>query len=666
MATSVGLNFRLTAAVDKFEASMKDVERRLDSIDRSSRQTAQGMKLLAAIEIGKSVLSGLTGLFNIFKGGVQTVISFSSQAAAAADAIGKLSSATGMAEEPLQVFTQLASYSGVSSTQFGDALQKMSRGLGEAANGTGTAARGLQQLGLSVDSLLGMSPSEQFLKIGSAIGKIEDPTMRSAIAADVFGRSGTKLIPMFEDMENTARATAQEMLQLGQVLSGTQVDNIEAMNDSFEKVRQTAFKIGSQVLANFAPALTEANGALIELIKNFEYEGVQGGQGLANYLTQAFFTGVDKLTQWADYLLNGLIKFVQGASEVAALLLDAAAGLASWVASDETVDGLKQASANARAFGESLDGVSSDLNGFANQALAGFKTSATEAADSLIALTSKTSATTETMQGWVRNGMSANDAMADLTSGIIAASNTVPISLRELGAATERAVMSLDISGPATAVKGALDALIRSPSAAAQGLVGLAGGFLDILAPLGFTKEKILELGQAAAAHSGFKEQLIRTAMQEFDQVAQSKLKQYIAAGANPFAMFAKMQEERNAYLARVNADISAKEAAWIEATGGLTGSMKITSDQVKEAGGVLAEKLGGAATTAADWASGLVKDAGDWLGGLFGGSEGGNEGPQMPEPEQTLPELQSQTTKLDGILTAVQGFGANFVQATF
>ena len=665
MATSVGLNFRLTAAVDKFEASMKDVEKRLGGIEKASKQTASGMKLLAAIEVGKLLVSGLTSVFGIMKSGVSTVTQFASEAAAAADAIGKLSSMTGMAEEPLQVFTQLASYSGVSSTQFGDALQKMSRGLGEAANGTGTAARGLEQLGLSVDSLLSLSPSEQFLKIGQAIGEIEDPTRRSAVAADIFGRSGTKLIPMFEDLEVNAKATAAEMLELGQVLSGTQVDNIEAMNDSFEKVRQTAFKIGSQVVANFAPAITEANASLIELIKNFEYEGVKGGQGLANFLTDALFTAAKSIAQTLEKFINNFQTAVEWMLKGLADLLDGLAiGLAPFVGAKNTV-GMQNAAMAIDHFAENVGFADVELTDLVDNAIASFKKSSTEAADSLAGLFAKTNATTETMQDWVTNGLNANAAMQDLTSGIVNAAHVVPISLRELGAATERAVYALDISGPAAVVKNALTALVNAPSAAAAGLTGLAGGFLQILAPLGFTKEKILELGQAAAAHSGFKQQLITTAMAEFDRVAQQKMQQYISAGANPFAVHAKMQEERNAYLARVNADIQSKENAWIAATGGLTGNMEITAEQVKESGRVLGEKLSGAATTAAEWATGLAKDAGDWLGGLFGGGEG-DAGPTIPEPETTLPELQRQSGTLDGILTAVQGFGANFVQATF
>ena len=51
-------------------------------------------------------------------------------------------------------------------------------------------------------------------------------------------------------------------------------------------------------------------------------------------------------------------------------------------------------------------------------------------------------------------------------------------------------------------------------------------------------------------------------------------------------------------------------------------------------------------------------------LSGWWNGENG--DGPNMPETEETLPELQTQTTTLGSILTAVQGFGTNFVQATF
>jgi hypothetical protein len=305
MATSVGLNFRLTAAVENFEKSMADVNRKLGQIDKSSRSTASGMKLLAGIEVGKLLVGGLTKVAGLASSAASSIIGFANSARDTADKIGKLASQTGMAVEPLQVLQQIAEYSGLSLDSFRSAAQKMSRSLGDASNGVGTAGASLKRMGLDLNELLKMSPSQQFMVIGEAIASIEDPAKRSAEAAAIFGRNGMTMIPMFKDLTKVAKETGDEMLSLGQVLSTDQVRNIEAMNDSFVTVQQTAKKIGTQVLANFAPALTAANDALMEMVKNFEYEGATGGQGVAKLLTDGLFAGARSMAEALDAFLGG-------------------------------------------------------------------------------------------------------------------------------------------------------------------------------------------------------------------------------------------------------------------------------------------------------------------------------------------------------------------------
>ena len=308
MATTVGLNMKMTASIAKFQSSMDKVEQKLKAIEHSGKQTASGMKLLAGIEVGKLLVGGLTKVAGLARSAASSALALAADAAATSDAIGKLATSTGMAIPELQVFTQLAAYGGVSSTQFGDALQKMSRGLGEAANGTGTAKRGLEQLGLSVDDLLKMSPSQQFMKIAAAIDGIEDPAKRSAIAADIFGRSGTKLIPMFENIEENARKTTGEMESLAQVLSTEQVRNIEAMNDSFDTVKKTVMGVVAQVVGHLAPAVVEANNKLLEFVKNFQFKGATGGQAFVGFVTEAFIKAAKILADWADAFILALTK----------------------------------------------------------------------------------------------------------------------------------------------------------------------------------------------------------------------------------------------------------------------------------------------------------------------------------------------------------------------
>jgi methyl-accepting chemotaxis protein len=96
----------------------------------------------------------------------------------------------------------------------------------------------------------------------------------------------------------------------------------------------------------------------------------------------------------------------------------------------------------------------------------------------------------------------------------------------------------------------------------AYGVNSAAQGFLDIMAPLGYTTEKILEMGAAAEAEANFKEGLIGGSMSAWDQVAKQMADQYINKGANPFEVYRKMMEERNKKLKEVTEHFDSLQAA--------------------------------------------------------------------------------------------------------
>jgi hypothetical protein len=482
MSTSVGLNFRLTAAVDKFEASMRDVEKRLGGIESATQQTAKGMRILAAIEVGRTIIGGLSAVGDMMKSVASSATAMFNASRETTDALGKLATSTGMTHEPLQVLTRVADHSGVSATQFGDALQKLSRGLGEAANGTGTAKRALEQLGIPIDSLIGMAPEQQFMKIAAAIGEIQDPTTRSAIAADLFGRAGTKLIPMFTDLEENVKGTAKEMLELGQVLSGTQITNVEAMNDRFSDVLRTVSGLRDQIVANIAPALKAMADDALALVKAFEYNGSTGGQALANYLTEAFLNGAKVLADWAEWILNGLKDFLSGFSKVIGDLLMAMSGLADWLpgVDESTVDGLAAAGESAKSFGEALDGFTFNFSGYVKEAIDSFATSANEAAQN----------TNKFIDSIGPAGASFDSFAAELEAGGTKA--TQPIT--ELGTAAKEAAKAATATW--TPLKG-----IETHGSLAVGAMGRLGLALATNAGANkLTADEVARLGKSASA----------------------------------------------------------------------------------------------------------------------------------------------------------------------
>ena len=74
------------------------------------------------------------------------------------------------------------------------ALQRMQNTIGEAATGSAMAAHALGQLGLSVESLKGLSADQQFAAIAEQMQQVGDKTKRTQITLDIFGRSGGELI----------------------------------------------------------------------------------------------------------------------------------------------------------------------------------------------------------------------------------------------------------------------------------------------------------------------------------------------------------------------------------------------------------------------------------------------------------------------------------------
>jgi len=686
MATSVGLNFRLTAAVDKFEASMRDVEKRLGGIEKSSRQTATGMKLLAGMEIGKSLLSGLNKVFDIFKAGVSSVTSFTSAASSTADAIAKLSDATGVAVEPLQVFQQLATYNGISGDKLGEALKRMTKRLAEAKLGFGEALPALERLGFNIDQLASMSPEEAFLKIGAAIGRLPQKGEQAATAFKIFSDQGLAMVPMFADLEANVSSLTSEMLSLGQVLSKQQVDNIEAMNDSFERVKKTAFSIGTQVLANFAPALTAANDALIELIKNFEYDGAKGGQAIANMLSDALVSGAKVLLDWAETASNVFItfgsvllksaelflRFVAEFAGVADLIYQTFAPLTRLITGgieipEETIRSIRELADSAGAASESLWETKADFSGM-RATLDEMGNSVKEAAANVTMFGVETTASADTMANWMDGSFDAQTAMGDLASSLRDAAGTVPIDLKAHGRAAWEAAQEAKnnatalarLSGAAELASNVVGFLSEPTKTVSAGMQWLVGHVKDVAAAAGFTEDKLLELARAADIAKGFRTDLLDAHMKEWDRRATMVRDRLIANGMNAFDAQYLMMQARNAELQRVNGILDVEQANHLKNVVGLTVNTENAGKAIADAGKVLGNKLSGAATTAAEWATALAKDASDWFGGLLGGFDSA-EGPDIPEPEQTLPELEKQTTTLDGILEAAREFGSNF-----
>ncbi|HNQ22492.1 MAG TPA: hypothetical protein PKK06_05300 [Phycisphaerae bacterium] len=200
-----------------------------------------GLKLAG---LGSAVIAPLAASSKVFAG--------------MGDDLAKMSARTGFSVETLSELGFAADLSGASLEVFEAGVRKMQRTLVDAATGSKSAQDSLALLGLTVAELDQLSPEQQFKLIADRLARIEDPTIKAAAALELFGRSGTQLLPMLtggaagiEELQGAAR-------KLGLTISTEDAQAAERFSDTLEimgkVLKQGAFVVGSALV----PVLSQA------------------------------------------------------------------------------------------------------------------------------------------------------------------------------------------------------------------------------------------------------------------------------------------------------------------------------------------------------------------------------------------------------------------------
>jgi hypothetical protein len=185
--------------------------------------------------------------------------------------MARMSQRTGIGVEALSQLGYAAENSGVSMEQLEVGIKKMERGIGEAEQGNNEAIQSFARLGISIRQLQGLSPDQQFEVLAERISHIHDPAMRAAVAMQLFGKSGTDLLPLLEQGGNGIQALMQEAARLGYTMTAgdakAALDLSKAMSELWHSVRMVAFQVGAALAPALLPIIEHIRGVLGSVIK---------------------------------------------------------------------------------------------------------------------------------------------------------------------------------------------------------------------------------------------------------------------------------------------------------------------------------------------------------------------------------------------------------------
>ena len=107
-----------------------------------------------------------------------------------------------------------------------------------------------QALGLNVQQLIRMKPDQQFETIAAAIARIPNPTAKAGAAMQLFGRSGTVLLPVF----NNLRSLTNQAREFGLVTSTEAAEAGHKLEQSMGLLSAVLKKIVTTIGGALAPS----------------------------------------------------------------------------------------------------------------------------------------------------------------------------------------------------------------------------------------------------------------------------------------------------------------------------------------------------------------------------------------------------------------------------
>ncbi|WP_263147977.1 hypothetical protein [Pseudomonas sp. RIT-PI-AD] len=188
----------------------------------------------------------------------------------AIDLTGELAERTGMAASEFAGLQYAAKFASIESEGLAAALAKFNQNVGKAAEGTQAQAAAFGKVGVEIRNQEGnIKPLGQlFSEVAGKIAAMPDGVNKSALAIELFGKAGTKLLPLLNMGADGIGRLKQEAADLGVVLEDEVYDAAGKFNDTLDVLETAAQGAGQKFTAELIPALNTVSGLLLEYTKD--------------------------------------------------------------------------------------------------------------------------------------------------------------------------------------------------------------------------------------------------------------------------------------------------------------------------------------------------------------------------------------------------------------
>lgn len=236
----------------------KDLKRSTKITQKAAKQMGQAFKIVGAalIALGAAAAAGLGVLVK--------------KSIDAADNLAKLSEKTGISTEALSKLEFAAEQSGINLETLSQRMVNLARRAKEGDRGVLSYRLAFDKLNISLRDSRGKlkGTEDLLLDIADRFSKMEDGTLKAAIATDIFSNQGVALIPFLNQGREGIKALTDQAERLGLVIDSKTAKAAEKFNDNLSALKSALTGLGNTIATFLLPVFARLTDRFVAFVED--------------------------------------------------------------------------------------------------------------------------------------------------------------------------------------------------------------------------------------------------------------------------------------------------------------------------------------------------------------------------------------------------------------
>lgn len=186
------------------------------------------------------------------------------------DSLGDASIQTGFTVETLSQLNFAAEQSGANFGALKGAIRNMGKLTLQVASGSKQATKYLEALGISAANFANYAPEVRFAMVAEQLSKIDDESLRTAVAMKIFGKAAADLMPLIAGGAKGLEEMQKKAHQLGLSISTEDAKAFGAFGDEMsamgKQVQRAWWGLGAAMIEAISPVIPQLQSLLRDMI----------------------------------------------------------------------------------------------------------------------------------------------------------------------------------------------------------------------------------------------------------------------------------------------------------------------------------------------------------------------------------------------------------------